>query len=139
MSACHQTIARVCHARASGGRLTSTYRSCRLTDVPASAATVLDALGDPRRRLILERLVDGPLPVGVLAEHLPISRPAVSQHLRVLKNAELVTESVRGTRHLYRLDRKGLSVVRDYLDRFWATTLDNFAALAAAEAADDDP
>lgn len=84
--------------------------------------------------MILERLAGGPLPVGVLAEQLPISRPAVSQHLRVLKNAELVTESVRGTRHLYRLDRKGLSVVRDYLDRFWATTLDNFAALAAAEA-----
>ncbi|MDT7674642.1 MAG: hypothetical protein QOD82_2544, partial [Pseudonocardiales bacterium] len=60
--------------------------------MPASAAAVLDALGDSRRRSILERLLDGPMAVGVLAEQLPISRPAVSQHLRVLKEAELVIE-----------------------------------------------
>lgn len=103
--------------------------------MPTSAATVLDALGDSRRRLILERLLDGPLAVGVLADQLPISRPAVSQHLRVLKEARLVTESAHGTRRLYRLDQSGLATVRKYLDRFWTTALDGFAALAAQEAA----
>lgn len=99
-----------------------------------SAATVLDALGDSSRRAILERLAGGPVAVGVLADQLPLSRPAVSQHLRVLKDAGLVTETAAGTRRLYRLDRVGISVARDYLDRFWQTALDNFAALAAAEA-----
>jgi len=102
--------------------------------VPATAATVLDALGDPRRRLILERLMDGPLAVGVLAEQLPISRPAVSQHLRVAREAGLVQVTVVGTRHLYHLDRSGFAVLRDYLDRFWTTTLASFAAIAAEEA-----
>ena len=97
---------------------------------------MLDALGDGNRRSILERLAAGPLPVGALAEQLPISRPAVSQHLRVLKEAELVTVSVVGTRHLYRINPSGLRAVRDYLHRFWMTALDNFAALAEAEAAD---
>lgn len=96
---------------------------------------MLDALGDPTRRSILERLRDGPLAVGVLAEQLPISRPAVSQHLRVLKAAELVIDSVAGTRHLYRINPSGFEVVRDYFDSYWATTLGNFAALAQAEAA----
>jgi DNA-binding transcriptional ArsR family regulator len=100
----------------------------------ASAAAVLDALGDHTRRSILEVLLEGPTAVGVLADQLPVSRPAVSQHLRVLKDAELVVESVVGTRRLYRIDRAGLAVVRNYLDRFWETTLDNFALLAAAEA-----
>lgn len=101
----------------------------------ALAATVLDALGDPSRRAILEELRTGPLPVGVLAGQLPISRPAVSQHLRVLKQAELVVETAVGTRRLYRVNRSGLQAVRDYLDRFWADTLDSFAALAEDEAA----
>lgn len=105
--------------------------------MPASAAAALDALGDSRRRSILERLLDGPLAVGVLAEQLPISRPAVSQHLRVLKEAELVIETVAGTRRLYRINPAGLEVVRDYFDRFWATTLGSFAALAEEEAAKD--
>lgn len=96
---------------------------------------MLDALGDPTRRSILERLAPGPLAVGVLADGLPVSRPAVSHHLRVLREAGLVLESVAGTRRLYRVDRSGLDLVRDYLDRFWANTLDNFGALAAAEAA----
>ncbi|MCP3805108.1 metalloregulator ArsR/SmtB family transcription factor [Allokutzneria sp. A3M-2-11 16] len=106
--------------------------------MPASAATVLDALGDGNRRLILERLVTGPVPVGVLADQLPISRPAVSQHLRVLKEAGLVVVSVVGTRRLYRVNPAGLTVVREYFDRFWATTMDNFAALAEAEATKGD-
>ena len=93
----------------------------------ASVDTVLDALGDRTRRAILEKLVLGPVAVGVLADQLPVSRPAVSQHLRVLKEAELVVESVAGTRRLYRINQAGLMVVRDYFDRFWETTLDNFA------------
>jgi DNA-binding transcriptional ArsR family regulator len=99
---------------------------------------VLDALGDRTRRTILEKLRAGPIAVGVLADQLPVSRPAVSQHLRVLKDAELVVESVAGTRRLYRINQAGLMAVRDYFDRFWETTLDNFAILAAAEAEDDD-
>jgi DNA-binding transcriptional ArsR family regulator len=100
----------------------------------ASVDAVLDALGDRTRRAILERLSAGPVAVGVLADQLPVSRPAVSQHLRVLKEAELVVESVAGTRRLYRIDRPGLLVVREYFDRFWETALDNFALLAEAEA-----
>lgn len=107
--------------------------------MPASTAAVLDALGDATRRSILDELVDEPLAVGVLAGRLPVSRPAVSQHLRVLKNAELVVESVNGTRRLYRINPPGFEVVRRYFDRFWAQTLDNFAALAEAEAAKDNP
>ena len=103
-----------------------------------SAATVLDALGDKTRRSILERLADGPIAVGALADQLPISRPAVSQHLRVLKDAELVVESVAGTRRLYRVNHAGLMAVRDYLDLFWETTLDNFALLASAETDTDE-
>lgn len=103
--------------------------------MPTTAAAVLDALGDPTRRAILERLAGGALPVGVLAAPLPISRPAVSQHLRVLKEAGLVTETAAGTRRLYRVDPRGLAAVRDYLDRFWREALDGFAALAEQEAA----
>jgi DNA-binding transcriptional ArsR family regulator len=102
--------------------------------VSAKAAAVLDALGDKTRRSILEKLAGGPMAVGVLADQLPISRPAVSQHLRVLRDADLVVESVAGTRRLYRINQAGLMAVRDYLDRFWGTTLDNFALLASAEA-----
>jgi DNA-binding transcriptional ArsR family regulator len=103
----------------------------------ALADLVLDALGDRTRRSILEKLQAGPIAVGVLADQLPVSRPAVSQHLRVLKDAELVVESVAGTRRLYRINQAGLMAVRDYFDRFWETTLDNFAILAAAEAEPD--
>lgn len=95
---------------------------------------VLDALGDRTRRTILEKLSVGPVAVGVLADQLPVSRPAVSQHLRVLKAAELVVESIAGTRRLYRINRSGLQIVRDYVDRFWESALDDFAILAEAEA-----
>lgn len=107
--------------------------------MPVSADAVLDALGDSTRRSILERLLDGPSAVGVLADQLPISRPAVSQHLRVLKEAELVIEAVAGTRRLYRINPSGFEVVREYFDRFWVTALGNFAALARAEAAKQAP
>jgi DNA-binding transcriptional ArsR family regulator len=103
----------------------------------ASADAVLDALGDRTRRAIVEKLTAGPIAVGVLADQLPVSRPAVSQHLRVLKEAQLVVESVAGTRRLYRINEAGLMAVRDYFDRFWETTLDNFAILAAAQAETD--
>jgi DNA-binding transcriptional ArsR family regulator len=99
----------------------------------ASVDAVLDALGDRTRRRILEKLSSGPVAVGVLADQLPVSRPAVSQHLRVLKSAGLVAESVAGTRRLYRINQSGLRLVRDYFDRFWESALDNFAILAEAE------
>ncbi|MGE2690902.1 ArsR/SmtB family transcription factor [Mycolicibacterium pulveris] len=92
----------------------------------ASASAVLDALGDKTRRSILEKLATGPAAVGVLADQLPISRPAVSQHLRVLKDADLVVESIAGTRRIYRVNHDGLIALRDYLDRFWAQTLAGF-------------
>jgi DNA-binding transcriptional ArsR family regulator len=101
--------------------------------VPVHAATVLDALGDKTRRSILERLADGPVAVGVLAEQLPISRPAVSQHLRVLKDADLVVESVAGTRRLYRINQVGFVALRDYLDRFWMQTLADYKEIVERE------
>lgn len=100
--------------------------------------TGLDALGDGTRRLILERLRGGPLAVGELAARLPVSRPAVSQHLRVLKEAGLVTERRNGTRHLYRVDTDGLAEVRDYLESFWTDVLAAFEAAAGAEAEKED-
>jgi DNA-binding transcriptional ArsR family regulator len=98
----------------------------------------MDALGDGTRRLILERLRRGPLAVGELAAGLPVSRPAVSQHLRVLKEAGLVTERRNGTRRLYRVDTGGLAEVRDYLESFWTDVLAAFEAAATAEAEQED-
>jgi DNA-binding transcriptional ArsR family regulator len=86
----------------------------------------LDALGEPTRRAIVERLLRGPLPVGRLAQGLPVSRPAVSQHLRVLENARLVTFRAAGTRRIYALDPAGFASLRDYLDRFWDVALAAF-------------
>ena len=87
----------------------------------------LAALADPTRRTLFELLADGPRPVGELARQLPVSRPAVSQHLRVLKNAGLVLDRPVGTRRLYQLNPEGLSVLRAYLDRFWDKALASFA------------
>jgi DNA-binding transcriptional ArsR family regulator len=98
----------------------------------------MDALGDGTRRLILERLRGGPRAVGELAAELPVSRPAVSQHLRVMKEAGLVTERRNGTRRLYRVDTDGLAEVRDYLDSFWTDVLAAFEAAAEAEAEKED-
>src|SRR4249920_2370591 len=98
----------------------------------------MDALGDPTRRAIFEQLRRGPRAVGELAAELPVSRPAVSQHLRVLKEAGLVTERRNGTRRLYRVDTDGLAEVRDYLESFWTDVLAAFEAAAEAEAEKED-
>jgi DNA-binding transcriptional ArsR family regulator len=81
------------------------------------------ALGDPTRRAILERLADRPRAVGELARELPVSRPAVSQHLKVLKDARLVVDQAVGTRRIYQLDPDGLGALRAYLDHFWDQAL----------------
>jgi DNA-binding transcriptional ArsR family regulator len=94
---------------------------------------VLDALGDPTRRQIFESLKTGPRSVGELAEGLPVSRPAVSQHLRILKEAGLVSDRKEGTRRLYRIDPGGLAGLRDYFDSFWGEALERFAAEARKE------
>jgi DNA-binding transcriptional ArsR family regulator len=98
----------------------------------------MDALGDGTRRQILEQLRRGPLAVGELAKGLPVSRPAVSQHLRVLKGAGLVTEQRAGTRRLYRVDTDGLAEVREYFESFWTDVLAAFEAAAEAEAGMED-
>jgi DNA-binding transcriptional ArsR family regulator len=87
-----------------------------MVDGLKEAAAVLDALGDPTRRRIFERLARGPSAVGDLAACVPVSRPAVSQHLRVLKDAGLVIETPHGTRHIYRIDPRGTDAMRDWLD-----------------------
>lgn len=93
-------------------------------------AVALTALADPTRRQVFERLRKGPLPVGQLAEGLPVSRPAVSQHLKVLKEAGLVTEEQDGARRIYRIDPHGLGQLRAWLDQFWDDALDSFKAEA---------
>ena len=93
----------------------------------------LNALGDPTRRAILGHLRKGPLPVGALAKAFPISRPAISQHLKVLKDARLVTDRPEGTRRVYQLDPAGFESVRAYLDQFWTTALAAFKEKADAE------
>ena len=91
------------------------------------------ALADPTRRQIFERLARRPRPVGELAEGLPVSRPAVSQHLRVLADAGLVAATREGNRRLYRVDPNGVGGMRSYLDRFWADALAAFENAARAE------
>jgi DNA-binding transcriptional ArsR family regulator len=86
----------------------------------------LDALGDPTRRAILGRLLAGPLPVGELARPFPISRPAISQHLRILKQAHLVMDHAVGNRRLYQLNPQGFDSLRAYLEQFWTHALEAF-------------
>jgi DNA-binding transcriptional ArsR family regulator len=81
------------------------------------------ALADPVRRAIFEMLVDGPRSVGDIAGRMPVTRSAVSQHLRVLSDAGLVTHEARGTRNLYRIEPERVAEVRDYLDRLWQKAL----------------
>jgi DNA-binding transcriptional ArsR family regulator len=87
----------------------------------------LGALGDPTRRSIFERLVTRPMAVGELADELPVSRPAVSQHLKVLKEVGLVVDQANGTRRVYRVDPRGVDALRAYLDQLWDTALAAFA------------
>lgn len=94
---------------------------------------VFAALGDPTRRRTFELLREGPQSVGVLATRLPVSRPAVSQHLRVLKDAGLVTDEAAGTRRLYRVDLGALESLRAYLDSFWTEALDSFKQIAESK------
>lgn len=93
----------------------------------------LDALGDATRRAILERLLTGPVSVGELANAFPISRPAVSQHLRILKDARLVVDTTHGTRRVYQLQPEGFDSLRSYFDRFWTTALDAFKTTIESE------
>ena len=91
---------------------------------------VLVALADPTRRAIFERLSVSPSAVGELARGLPVSRPAASQHLRVLKTAGLVSDRADGTRRVYSVDPAGVAAIRDYFDQFWQRSLVRFAAAA---------
>jgi DNA-binding transcriptional ArsR family regulator len=92
----------------------------------AYANDALNALADPTRRAIFERLAGHPRAVADIARGLPVSRPAVSQHLKVLKSAGLVSDRAEGTRRVYQIDPKGLGAIRAWLDRFWDTSLDAF-------------
>jgi DNA-binding transcriptional ArsR family regulator len=103
--------------------------------VPTYQLDRLGALGDPTRRLIFERLVTTPMAVGELADQLPVSRPAVSQHLKVLKEVGLVMDQPNGTRRVYRVDPRGVDALRAYLDQLWDKAL---AAFAEAVERDDD-
>ena len=99
----------------------------------AYVKTALDsfsALADPTRRAIFERLAEKPSAVGELAQGLPVSRPAVSQHLKVLKEAGLVRETAKGTRRIYRLDPRGIAAMRDWLDVHWASAMTAFKDFA---------
>ena len=86
------------------------------------------ALSDPTRRRVFERVAEQPGPVGFIARGLPVSRPAVSQHLKVLKQAGLVRDEARGTRRIYSIDPSGLGPLRMWLDRFWDEALTAYAA-----------
>lgn len=94
---------------------------------------VFAALADPTRRAVFEKVAGQPQSVGALAKQLPVSRPAVSQHLKVLKDAGLVTDEARGTSRIYRIDPNGLGPVRRWLDEQWERGLANFKALAEQE------
>lgn len=97
----------------------------------ANAHSAFGALADPTRREIFQRLQGGGRSVGEIARDLPVSRPAVSQHLKVLKEAGLVTDRAEGTRRVYHIDPKGLGAMRAWLDQFWDVALQSFAAEVA--------
>jgi DNA-binding transcriptional ArsR family regulator len=102
-----------------------------------AASSALAALADPTRRAIFERLATQPSAVGVLARDLPVSRPAVSQHLRALKEAGLVTETADGTRRIYRIDPRGIAAMREWLEALWGAALDAFKDFADSQAEED--
>ena len=94
----------------------------------------LTVLGDPTRRAIFERLAAGPMAVGAIAHDLPISRPAVSQHLRVLKDAGLVFDRAEANRRIYSVDQRGIAELREYFERFWTQALGAFQTAAEQSA-----
>lgn len=100
----------------------------------AYAEQAFDALGDPTRRAIFKRLRNGARAVGDIADGMDVSRPAVSQHLKILKAARLVTDRPEGTRRLYAVDPRGVEAIRDWLDGFWDEALMAFKAAAEREA-----
>jgi DNA-binding transcriptional ArsR family regulator len=103
---------------------TSDYVSIHLPSVNTYQQTQqLDAMGDATRRAILARLLEGPMPVGKLAAEFPVSRPAISQHLRILKQARLVVDRAEGTRRLYQLNPEGFESLREYFEQFWTQAL----------------
>ncbi|WP_342359151.1 metalloregulator ArsR/SmtB family transcription factor [Terrarubrum flagellatum] len=97
-------------------------------DPPETGGDIMAALGDPMRRAIFEMLADGPRSVSEIAERLPVSRPAVSQHLKALQSARLVAFDSVGTRNLYRIEPERVAEVRDYLDQLWRKALLNLKA-----------
>ena len=97
----------------------------------------LSALADPTRRAVFESLRAGPAPVGAIAARLPVSRPAVSQHLKVLKSAGLVADHADGTRRIYSVDSAGVAAIRDYFEQFWQQSLARFKAAASQQARED--
>ena len=105
--------------------------------VPADAS--LDALGNPVRRDILRLLANGPCPAGVIAEHFPISRPAISKHLRILKDAGIITQKSVGNKNLYSLNAEGFQTARDWLDSFWDDALHRLAFVAENTKPEDAP
>lgn len=124
-----------------GGRrcLTGYMVSVNLPLVTTYQSTAFDALGDGTRRAILLRLRGRPQAVGELARAFPVSRPAISQHLRILKDAGLVTDRAVGTRRVYTVHPEGLQALREFLDQFWTDALAAFQAQVEAEAAPDRP
>jgi DNA-binding transcriptional ArsR family regulator len=105
--------------------------------VSAYATTGWAALGDSTRRAIFERLVEGPLAVSELADLVPVSRPAVSQHLKVLKAARLVVERQAGKQRIYRVDADGLAALRAELDGFWSRTLATYQTVVEQQAKEE--
>ena len=95
-----------------------------------NATAMLSALGDPTRQAILDKLTHGPLAVGQLADVLPVSRPAVSQHLKALKEAGLVRDEARGAARIYSIHTPGLRALRDWIEGFWDEALDSFKTYA---------
>jgi DNA-binding transcriptional ArsR family regulator len=103
----------------------------------ANQSRPIDALGDPTRRAIFERLGERDWAVGELARGLPVTRPAVSQHLRVLREVGLVRVRIDGTRHIYELDPAGIGELRDWIERFWDAALARYAEAARAAAEEE--
>jgi DNA-binding transcriptional ArsR family regulator len=113
--------------------LTFAFVSYSLPLVETYIAQILDAMGDPTRRSVFERLRGGPRSVGEIAHGMAVTRPAVSQHLKVLKAARLVVDRAEGTRRLYAVEAQGLEALRGWLDGFWDEALAAFKQAAERE------